>query len=213
MLASFQGIEENSASITFKQGPISGTAQLDPPNHSAAATAGGKVGGVTVKVSVIYIAPDAWVQLGDFGPLNARYGLRPNKWMKLDRKKVDPNTLPLDFQQGDNLDLRTLFSQVGDVQRVDATHYSGTIDLNQATGVSAPSDDDLKKIGAKASAVPFTATLDDKGRLTQLDIDTGDPDTSSHFTVSGYGTPQAIKAPDAAQVVPTPQSLYAFLNG
>ena len=61
----------------------------------------------------------------------------------------------------------------------------------------------------KASAVPFEATVDDKGRIASFKIlvPGSDPWT---VTYSDYGTPVAVRKPGSP--VAAPAALYELLN-
>jgi hypothetical protein len=101
------------------------------------------------------------------------------------------------------------------VKTTDGKTYTGTIDLTKATGGIAPDADVLRNVGDKAKSVPFTAKLDDQGRLTDLKIDGGsiDPQLAFKVAVTGYGTATNATTPDASQVVEAPDSVLKILGG
>lgn len=69
--------------------------------------------------------------------------------------------------------------------------------------------------GAAATHVPFTATLDDQGRLVELKITPAEAnkDLAENITFTKYGPPTPIVAPAAAEVLPATSALYDALNG
>jgi len=83
------------------------------------------------------------------------------------------------------------------------------------TGDFAPDSDALKNAGDKAKSIPFTATLDDQGRLTDLNVNGSsiDPALGIEITVSDYGSATGISKPDSSQVVEAPDSVLQFLKG
>ncbi|MFG2044652.1 hypothetical protein [Dactylosporangium sp. NPDC048998] len=101
---------------------------------------------------------------------------------------------------------------LGEVERTDATHFTGTVDVTAANSVLTPSDDVLKKAGAKARSVPFTATIDDRGRLTAFNIQGAsiDPDLAMELTFTGFGSVLPITEPTDA--IPAPDSVYGLFN-
>src|SRR5262249_10349875 len=120
---------------------------------------------------------------------------------------------PFDLSgSGDALDLAGFITKVANVKQTDATHLSGTIDLTAATGLSAPSADTLSKAGAPAKALPFTATLDHQGRITELKV-TGSSDLTAAFQLSNFGSPTPVQTPPASDVIEAPDSIYQFFNG
>ena len=83
-------------------------------------------------------------------PEGANTGLRPGQ--------VDPaNTAQL-------------LSSATDVQQVDSRSYKGTLDLSKAVGLAGVDKVTVDSWGTAASKVPFTAGLDDQGRLSALTI-------------------------------------------
>jgi hypothetical protein len=215
-LASLKALSQTSSDLMLKQGEGSGTAKVDPATKSAAVSMSGVVEGTNIKIDLIAIDPDVWLKL-DFGAAgNRQLRINPTKWMKIDKAKVTSDTaFPIDLKSSsDVLDLPDLFVGLGEVQRTDSTHYSGTVDLTKAGGVSALSQDDLKKLGDKASSTPFTAVLDGQGRLMSFKIDTTavDATLTTELTVNSYGSAATITKPAAADVVPAPAALYQLLN-
>jgi hypothetical protein len=135
--------------------------------------------------------------------------------MLVDQKKITAGlSKSFDLDRADALDLTGLLSNVNSVTRTDATHLAGTVNLTAATGVSRPRPDTLATAGAAAAAVPFTITLDDQGRLTDLNITGTGPasDLTEEFGISSYGSPTQVTAPAAADVIDAPAVLYELLN-
>ena len=70
-------------------------------------------------------------------------------------------------------------------------------------------------MGTKAQAVPFTATVDDQGRLSALKIDLSTVDAALspvQTTYSDYGTTVTVTRPDPAQTTEAPDSVYQLFN-
>jgi hypothetical protein len=216
LLASVKALSQTSSDLTLRQGTASGTAKVDPATKSATLTMTQVVSGTTIKVDLISIAPDVWLKIDLGAAGNRQIGIKSTKWMKIDKSKVTSDSaFPIDLT-GDNdvLDMPDLLAGLVDVQRADLVHYSGTIDQTKAGGVSALSEEDTKKLGDKATSIPFTAVLDNQGRLTNVKIDTSaaDPTLTTELTVNSYGSPVTIAKPADSDVVTTPPSLYALLN-
>jgi len=121
----------------------------------------------------------------------------------------------LDVANYDVLDMAGLMTTTSGLARKDATHITGTVDLTRSTGVSAPTPSDLEKAGPGAAKIPFTATVDDQGRLIDLVIqaDAVDRDLTNEYAFSNIGKPGPVAAPAAADVATTPASVYQIFNG
>jgi hypothetical protein len=193
--------------VTTGEG-INGTGSIDPTTHSAAINAKGAVQGVDVEIGAVEIGADLYAKI-NLGPMTSTLGLDPTKWYQLDPTKVTgEQALPFDLSSPDALGIGGLLTSVTGLKAVDATHITGTVDLTKATGPAAPSSGDA----TGQTAVPFTVTLDDQGRISEVKVQADASHTSltQDFQFLNYGSPSAITKPDGA--IPAPDSVYSFLN-
>jgi hypothetical protein len=137
--------------------------------------------------------------------------------MAVDRSELNrpDDTLVNFFGDTDPLDIAGLMAKVTNLEQASPTYVTGLVDLTASTGVSAPAPEQLAYAGEPAAATPFTAAVDDQGRLIELriDADTISPDLSHTFTFSQFGTPSPVLAPPAADVIAAPDSVYQYFNG
>lgn len=181
-----------------------------------AATQAVYIGDQTLSEAFTEIGSDLWVK-ADFGPLAQSLNIDKTKWYKFDVSKLRPQAIPFDLFGGERpeptrplawpLGIGAVFASVADVTRTDATHLAGVVDLSKATGPQTPG-----KSAVTDAAVPFTATLDGQGRLTELKITGANQDLNLDITFSNYGSPTPIAAPVAADVLTAPDGLYQALN-
>lgn len=215
LAASFKQLGQTSYSAAVKDGDTTGEATVDSGHQSARVSITMATSGVSIKLGTTAVGSDVWVTM-DMGPqLNSQFGLDPKKWMHVDKTKLKGDQAKqFDFTPSDPLDVDGLLDAVVDVKRTDSQHYSGTLDMTKATGSSKPADDVLTKAGDKAKSVPFSATLDDQGRLLSFKVDGAaiDPSLAHEVTISGYGT-QSVTAPNPADVIEMPAKVYDLLNG
>jgi hypothetical protein len=214
LVAAATSLNGKGYDMTLTAASVTGKGSVDPDNHAVTFDAKASEGGQTFELNLTGIGSDLWAKI-DLGALNSRVGLDPSKWLKIDPTKVDESSIGLDLSNlSDVLDIGSLTKAVSNVQRTDATHLTGTIDLTSLTGAEKPDADSLKKAGAAAKSVPFTATLDDQGRLSDLKIngDSIDSGLSVDIALSNVGSPTAVTAPPAADVVPAPAAIYQLLG-
>ncbi len=170
----------------------------------------------TLSLAFTEIGSDLWVK-ADFGPLAQNLNIDKTKWYAVDTSKIKPEAIPVDLF-GDQqphptrplawpLGIGAVFANVANVTRTDATHLAGVVDLTKATGPEAPG-----RSSATDAAVPFTATLDGQGRLTELKITGANQDINLDITFSNYRSPTPIAAPAPADVLPAPDGLYQAIN-
>jgi hypothetical protein len=206
---------QSSYAFTTKQANVSGQGKADPAGKAAQVSITGSSSGVSIKLSVVTVGPDTWAQIDLGSALDRQAGIDPKKWMAIDTSKVKKaDALPVDPASADLLDFSTIPDAAVAVTRGDATHYSGTIDLTTVKGAVSPDSDTLTKVGDKAKAVPFTATVDGSGRLTEFATDGAgiDPGLTVDVTFSDYGASQNISKPTGT-IVPAPSAVYDILNG
>ena len=135
--------------------------------------------------------------------------------------RIDVSRLP----EGANVGLRPgqidpantaqLLASTTDVQQVDPRNYRGTLDLTKAAGVAGV-DPTLVK-SAQAQNVPFTAGLDEQGRLSALTIQlpavSGQQAQPLEVLYTDYGTKVEAQKPAATEITEAPDSLYTSLGG
>ena len=215
LVASTTQLQKTSYKFTMSAAGLSGTGATEAASaKTASMSVSGTEEGVSIKMDFILINTDAYIKM-DMGQLNAQLGIAANKWMHLDASKLSSDAgLPIG-DTGDPTDVTGLFAGLNDVKTTDGKNFTGTIDMTKATGSSTPDADLLDKVGAKAKAVPFTASVDDQGRLTSMKIDGSgiDPQLNVSMTFSDYGSPSNVTKPDASQIVEAPSAVQQMFAG
>jgi hypothetical protein len=201
--------------FTGGQNDLTTRGHADPVNKRASMAAQGTKDGVPYTQEFIAIGSDYWVRLNMGAKTNAALGVKTGKWMHIDTKKLgaSPN-LPFDLGGGgDVLDIAGLLGAVGDAQQTSSTDFNGTVDLTVAAGVSSMTDDNLKKLGAKATAMPFTATTDAQGRLIDFIVDATEVNKAlgARFSFSDFGKAWPINKP--RNTVEAPAAVYDMFKG
>jgi hypothetical protein len=210
LLAAAKPLATSSYQFTVKSGLTNGSGAVDPLNASGKVSATEAVGGASVKLDVIRIKGNVWVK-ADLGALNAALGVDPTKYAHIDITKLTNPDLPFDLK-GDPMDAAGLLAGVTDVTTTDGKTYTGTVDLTKATGVLAPDSQTLQKAAGKANAVPFTATVDDNGRLTDVKIVAADPTLTTEVSFTGFETAANVSAPADADVVEAPAGIVKMFE-
>jgi hypothetical protein len=200
-----------SFKVTMTSGPgFKMTGLMDAPNGTGTAdlTATGPNTEITVKTLLVgqdlYLKVpgvtkgDTWTHVDVSRlPEGANVGLRPGQ--------IDPaNTAQL-------------LTSTTDVRQVSPRSYEGTLDLTKAAGVAGVDQTLVKTWGAQAQNVPFTAGLDDQGRLSALTIQlpaaNGQQAQPLEVLYTDYGTKVVAQKPAATEITEAPDSLYTSLGG
>jgi hypothetical protein len=138
------------------------------------------------------------------------------KWQHVDLTKIkEPGDFGMDQKNPDLTGASGLISGVLTAQG-DARTVTGTLDATKADESNSPFDgEQLKAIGDAAKSLPYTATLDDQGRLTKLSFEApkaGEtPAGTWSVAISGYGEQTAQAKPDKAEEMSAEG--YEMLNG
>jgi hypothetical protein len=212
LLAAARPLATSSYQFTIKSDKANGSGAVDALNAVAKLNASAEQDGISAKLEVIRIKTDLWAKV-DFGALNAAAGIQPDKYAHIDLSKLQNPDLPFDLK-GDPLDVAGLLAGVNDVKTTDGKTYTGTVDLTKMTGVTAPDPDAIQKAGDKAKSVPFTATVDDKGRLNDFKVDGAsiDPALALEISFSNFESAANVSAPDDADVIEAPASVLKIFQ-
>jgi hypothetical protein len=135
-------------------------------------------------------------------------------WMHVDLSKVKGDTTDLDLTKPDATGATGLLGAVVTAQG-DAHTITGTLDATKTTDAGPFDTETIKAMGTAAAALPYTATLDDKGRLTKLAITapkaSSTPAGTWTISITGYGE-QAAQAKPTGDIKDLPDSGYALLS-
>ena len=199
--------------LTQQGGDTTGKGSVNAATTSASMQQGGTVEGQTVNVAAVQVGTSLWVKIDLGAATDAQAGIDPSKWMLVDpTKATGPKAKTFDLTGSDAFDLAGLLTSTAGVTAT-GSMLSGTVDLTAATGVSGPDSSTLKAAGTAAKAVPFTATVDSQGRLTDLKVTApANKALDEEFVFSNYGSPSAIDTPAAADVIPATAVVYQILN-
>ena len=136
----------------------------------------------------------------------------PDKWLHLDMAKLDDDS-DLRTMADDPGNVKALIKGIVTIDRTGPGNYAGILDFTTSVG----EDSDLAKtFGDKATAVPFTATVDTDGRLTELFIDLTVLDVSlgqMRATYFDFGNPVTVRKPPASEVEEAPAEMLEAFGG
>ena len=219
LLGSLSEYDKGVYAVDYTALDGSGQGAIDAPKKQAYVKMVSTDPDAKFAMEVLLIEPDAYVKMdmGELAKLPGMQQLNGKTWMHIDRAKVkDAASLGLAADETDMLDLKALLQSAQSVQPAGDHKYSGTLDL--AKGEDTPVTDEavVKALGPQAATVPFTATLDAEGRLTELLIDVPAAGaTKPHqlrMTVTQYGAVTIPAKPTGKAVIETPPKVYEFLN-
>ncbi|MGI5244616.1 hypothetical protein [Dactylosporangium sp. CA-139066] len=143
-------------------------------------------------------------------------GLDGRKWLRLDRSKLNDNSLLDASSVKDPTGLSAFPGTVSQASTTDGRQFKGMLDLTKQS-FTIVDNDAVKGLGDLAKAVPFEATVDEKGYLTSVKVSVpAYAQTKAdqvRVTYSGFGTPLQAQPPAASEVIDAPEAAYRLLNG
>ncbi len=201
LTAAAQKLNDDTVKVTLESATVTSTGHLDPRADKASMSL--QIGNNS-SIDLRSIGPDAWLQATGVP------GVEPGKWLHIDGARLAGTTFDA-LPDGDAAGAGKFVERMAEVNKSGDGSYRGTIDLTKVAGSGVSVD----VLGGKGNSVPFTATVDDQGRLSKLTIDlsTIDPSLGTMTTTySDFGSPVAVSAPPAANVVEAPESLLQSLG-
>ncbi|MBY8873455.1 hypothetical protein K7640_16595 [Micromonospora sp. PLK6-60] len=197
-------LNEESMRLKIDSSFLKSTGLMDPKSKTADMTM--DMGGQG-KIRFMIVGNDAYLKVTGM----SGSGL-PDKWMHMDATKLGPESRTSLMPDGDAGGAKKMVDGIVEVTETGTNSFSGTLDYTKAN----PGKKEIAALGEKAKKVPFTAKVDDEGRLTQLVVDTSVLQQSLGkltTTYSDFGVDVKAEKPAASETAPAPESLVkAFGN-
>ncbi|MFB9235225.1 hypothetical protein ACFFWC_06685 [Plantactinospora siamensis] len=222
LLASTNEIGNGNFRFNLTSGTTTASGTVHKPSRSAElrSTLGGPGADLAMDLDLVYIEPDSWVKATFNGSAADSFPALKNyngKYLHIDPTRAKgAQNLVFNFDQLDPAGSAALTKAVVDVHQTGTGQYAGTIDLTKATDAKMADQALVTALGAQANSLPFTATLDDQGRLNKLAIQV--PATTKTkaqeltVTYSDYGAATAAQKPPAGETQEAPPELYQLFS-
>jgi hypothetical protein len=163
-----------------------------------------------LKVKSLLIDKDLYVQVPGV--------TKAGTWTHLDVSRL-PEGANVGLRPGqvDPVNTANLLGSSTDVHSTGGNNYAGTVDLTKAIGLAGVDQVTIDSYGSQAQNVPFTAGLDDQGRIQVLMITppsaSGKQILPIEVLYSDYGVPVTASRPATSQITEAPDNLYSSLGG
>lgn len=204
--AAAQKLNEQPFKIDFAMTGVNGKGAVDPTTKKLQMTMGIGAGNQAMSFDLLAVEEEFYLRLKNVPQTSG-------KWLHINARKLADNSQLGMMRSGDPLGTNNLIQGVSDVERNGEGSYQGTLDLTKSTSASAQS---LKTLGDKAKAVPFTAKVDEEGRLTEFVVDLESLQAGMgqmKTTYSEFGTPVTVERPPASEVQEAPADVLRALGG
>ncbi|WP_213452491.1 hypothetical protein [Rhizomonospora bruguierae] len=203
---SFTTVSGDQDNVSGTLDPVAGVGRVTVKVASATPSPG-----ISADLEMRLVDKDMYLMLGQ--------GVLPGVgggWLHLDGARL-PNGNQFGLRPGgkDPAGTARVLQTATDVRRGHTGIYTGTLDLSRLDRTDgALGTQVLDQLGDGADRVPFQATLDDQGRLTELKLtltaQTGGRDFVTRY--SDYGAPVDVSRPDG-DVTEAPAAVYTLLGG
>jgi hypothetical protein len=197
--------------ITLTAGPsVKFTGLIDAPHNKGTGTLNITGSNTDIQVKTLLVVQDLYVQVPGV--------TKAGTWTHVDVSRLPEGAnIGLRPDQIDPANTAKLLTSTTDVQRVDSRSFRGTLDLTKVAGITGVDQSTVTTWGDAAKNVPFTAGLDEQGRLSALTIQlpavNGQQAQPLEVLYTDYGTTVDAQRPAPSEVVEAPDSLYSSLGG
>ncbi|HEX7744324.1 MAG TPA: hypothetical protein VF462_03535 [Micromonosporaceae bacterium] len=198
--AAARKLSESTAKIDFGMTGFTGNGVVDPATKKLQMAMNVGVGNQAMKMDIRAVDQDFYLRLEGVPNLSG-------KWLHIDSSKLPAGSQLQRMRAGDPLGANNLMAGVTEVQRTGEGSLKGTLDLTKSPTADK---DAMKMLGDKAKSVPFTAEIDEQGRLTELVIDMESVHAGlgqMKTTYSDFGVPVTVETPAASEVQEAPAEL------
>jgi hypothetical protein len=199
-----------SFKTTLTAGPgVKLLASVDAPNSKGTATLTIAGPNAKLEVSTLLVGQDLYLRVPGI--------TKTDTWTHVDVARL-PEGANVGLRPGqiDPANTAKLLASTTDVRQVDSRSYQGTLDLTKVAGITGVDKVNVDGWGAAAQNVPFTAGLDDQGRLSALTIQLpavkGQQSQPLEVLYTDYGAIVDAQRPTAAEITEAPDSLYTSLG-
>jgi hypothetical protein len=211
LASSAAALGNSSFKVTLTNGPgVKLTASVDAPGSKGTGTLALSGPNANLELKTLLVGQDLYVQIPGI--------TKAGTWTHLDVSRLPAGAnVGLRPGQIDPVNTAKVLTSTTDVQQVDARSYKGTLDLTKVAGVTGVDQVTVQGWGAAASKVPFTAGLDDQGRLSELNLQlptvNGKANPPLDVLYTDYGAPVTADRPAASEVTEAPDNVYTTLGG
>jgi hypothetical protein len=171
----------------------------------------------TLTMTTLMVGKQTWVKMAVTPALPGLPKI-PKNWQLIDGAKIKDNQLPIGYDGSTDPGYAQLLVQKAQgVKETSPGHYAGSTDLTRSTEADIVDPKTLKKLGAKAKSVPFTAIVDSAGNLTSLiakiPAAPGVEARTYSIKYDGFGATSAPAAPAAGDQQKAAGVIYQMLAG
>jgi hypothetical protein len=205
--ASTKEIEAGNYRFEFKNGPMSGKGYVHKPTNGTKLDMAFDDPQLKATAELRVVDSTTLARLTVGGQAIAGGG----KWLKLDTAKIADNELMAYIADADVPGAGQILATATDVVEKNGA-LTGMVDLAKPQGIPALDEETLDQVSRSINRVPFSATLDEQGRLAKLVLDLVGPSaghlSTIDFTYTDYGNATPDAAPAAAETIDAPADFY-----
>jgi hypothetical protein len=210
LVAAAARLAHNTARVRVSvAGQMSMTGVIDPRSQDASMDMDMGMVDDGTKAEIRKVGPDMWVRF--HGSLGTLLGAG-DQWLHLSAADIPAESSFNVITGDDPAGVAAMVNAATEVERTGKDGFAGVLDLTRTPKYSART---LTALGAKASAVPFTAKTDAQGRLIMLTTDlsaivSGAGTATTRF--SDFGVAVDVEQPPAGETTELPAQLKSVID-
>jgi len=205
-------LTKTSYKYTFKAGDASGSGSVDQTVKHTSMSVTVAAEGEDFKTEVMILDTELYAKISGL-PVP---GLDGKKWLRIDRSKIK-SFAALGIQDIDDpTGVKTLSKTIGTITKTGERSYKGTLDLSRGSAAFGLDEAAVRQLGDKAKAIPFEATVNDKGKLATWKMTVpphgAEKEVTYELTFTNHGEKFALTKPAAGNVANPPEAVYQMLQ-
>jgi hypothetical protein len=205
-------LTNTSYKYTIKAGDANGGGSIDPAIQQRGMNLAVAAEGGQFKIELLLIGPELYVRVAGL-PIP---GIDANKWLKIDRSKIKSMAALGIRDIDDPTGVKTLSQTIATIQKTGDRSYKGTLDLSKGSAAFGLDEAAVRQLAERAKAVPFEATVNDKGKLATWKMTIpphgSDKEIAFELAYTDHGGSFPLTKPAAGETANPPQVVYDMLQ-
>jgi hypothetical protein len=205
-------LTKTSYRYTIKAGDANGSGSVDQTAKQRSMTMTVAAEGEDFKTEVLILDTETYVRISGL-PVA---GLDGKKWLRIDLTKIKSFTALGIRDIDDPTGVKTLSRTIATIEKTGERSYKGTLDLSKGSAAFGLDEAAVRQLGEKAKAIPFEATVNDKGKVATWKMTVpphgSEKEVTYELAFTNHGEKFPLTKPAAATVTSAPDAVYQMLQ-
>jgi hypothetical protein len=205
-------LTKTSYRYTMKAGDATGSGSVDQAAKQRSMTVTVAAEGEDYKTEVLILDTETYVRISGL-PVA---GLDGKKWLRVDLAKIKSFAALGIRDIDDPTGVKTLSRTIATIEKTGERSYKGTLDLSKGSAAFGLDEAAVRQLGEKAKAIPFEATVNDKGKVATWKMTVpphgSEKEVTYELAFTNHGERFPLTKPASATVTSAPDAVYQMLQ-